>query len=421
MTLSPHETKWDRIRQWQRGETPGPWAISLYPTYRCNIECKICWKRAFEEPLKANEELPDERMLALVDEAAELGVREWTLGGGGELMLRRNVVMEVCKRIRDHGMHGTIQTNGTIFSDKHVEQLIDIQWPSIFVSLDGPTREINNAIRVEKNFDMTIDFLERIQRRKKERGSALPVMNIVTVITNLNYDRMHLFVDLAERLELAPGVLTCVDLIVYGENDRKYLLTPEQRRQLPDRMSETIAYANERGVPHQYHAFLEGLSGEGEHLDALDLFNAPESAPSSKTMCFEPFLHMVIVPEGNTGPCCTWHDLSSDNIREQSLRDAWTGPYLARVREQILTGKPPQFCTECMVTRIQENAHMQQTFGKLEQAAAGLDRLTLPAAVAKAARSLKNHGVAGSFRRGREWVQIRNAARDLARKSNGAG
>jgi hypothetical protein len=71
-----------------------------------------------------------------------------------------------------------------------------------------------------------------------------------------------------------------------------------------------------------------------------------------------------------------------------------------------------------MVTRIQENAHMQQTFKKLEEAATGLDRLSVSAAVVKAARSLKSHGLAGSYRRGREWVQIRKAAREVARKND---
>lgn len=76
-------TLYGRFLQWHKGETPGPWQISYYPTYRCNIRCKICWKQAFEEPIDRSEEIGKERMLELVDEAADLGVKYWILGGGG--------------------------------------------------------------------------------------------------------------------------------------------------------------------------------------------------------------------------------------------------------------------------------------------------------------------------------------------------
>lgn len=407
------ETKFDRLQAWQNGETPGPWMISLYPTYRCNIKCKICWKRAFEEPLKANEELPDERMLELIDEAAAMGVKEWIFGGGGELMLRRKIVIECCERIRSHGMNGTIQSNGTVWSDEHIDRLIDIQWKNMQISLDGPTAELNESIRVENNFEMTYDFLQRIQKRKKERGSLYPLVNVVSVVTNVNFDKMKMFVDLSHELELAPGVITCVDLIVYGENDKVYELSPEQRKRLPDEMEKAIAYADKMGVPNNYFHFMNVIRDLGGDPDAMDLFNHPETVVSSKTMCFEPFLHCVIVPEGNAGPCCTWHDLTSENIREHSLEEIWHGPYLQNVRKNILQGTAPDFCKECMPTRIQDNRNIQAQFSHIEQLNAISKSIGPLGMMSKASGSLRKHGVAKSLKRGKEWMQLRNQAREM--------
>jgi MoaA/NifB/PqqE/SkfB family radical SAM enzyme len=407
------ETKYDRLMAWQRGEKPGPWMISLYPTYRCNIKCKICWKRAFDEPLTPSQELPNERMLSLVDEAAELGVQEWTIGGGGELMLRRKIVIEMVEKIRSYGMNGVIQSNGTVWSDEHIDRLIDVQWRDMYISLDGPTAELNEAIRVENNFEMTYDFLKRITKRKRERNSRYPVVNLVSVINNVNYDKMNLFVDLSAEIGLDPGVLTCVDLIVYGDNDKPYELSPEQRKELPQLMEKTIAYARKKGVPTHYDHYLNIIRDMGHNADAMALYHHPELTVSSKSMCYEPFLHCVIVPEGNGGPCCTWHDLTSDNIRDNSLQELWTGPYMSGIRDKILGGSAPDFCKECMPTRIQQNRDMQTHMAHIEQSQLASEPMTPVALVAKAGNSLRKHGVAKSFKRGKEWLQLRNQARDL--------
>lgn len=406
------EAVYDRLLAWQRGEKPGPWRISLYPTYRCNIECKICWKRAFDEPLKPSEELSDERILEMVDEAGELGVKYWTIGGGGELMLRRKLVMRMAARIRELGMNGTIQSNGTIFSDKHIDELIDMQWDQLHISLDGPTQDLNEQIRVEGNWEKTYDFLQRIQKRKKERGATYPVVSIVSVLNNVNYDKMHLFVDLAEELELAPGDISCVDLIVYGEHDRKFLLTPEQKKQVPELLEAVQHYARTKGVNARYHHFLSVYGDGTRPPEAYDLFTEPTTTVTSKTMCYEPFTHLVVVPEGNGGPCCTWHDLTSDNIREHTLEELWHGPYMNDVREKIMSGNAPSFCSECMPTVVATNQKHQTMMAHLEQLEHGL---SLGQFINKAGNSLKKHGLSGSIRRGREWLEIRNRAREKAR------
>ena len=133
-----------RLLRCERKEAPAPWYITIFPTNRCNLRCGICWQRRFDH---LHDDIPDERLLRLVDECAALDVRGWCIAGGGEPMTRPDVVLAMCERIRGHGMDGTLVTNGVAFKTSYFERLADCRWSDIAVSLDGPTEDINDAIR----------------------------------------------------------------------------------------------------------------------------------------------------------------------------------------------------------------------------------------------------------------------------------
>ncbi|MBN2307699.1 MAG: radical SAM protein, partial [Candidatus Hydrogenedentes bacterium] len=379
-------------------------------TYRCNLQCSICWKREYGEPLKPDEELSDARLLEIVEEGAELGVREWIVGGGGELMLRNEAVRGLCRRIRGHGMDGLIQTNGTRFTDEDLEALVDVQWGMVNVSLDGPNAGINDAIRTEDCFRRATETIRRLQRLKRERGVERPLINIVSVITNRNYGQLKGMVDLSEELGLSPGCISAVDLIVYGEHDKAFELNTGQRNELRPLVREAIAYADKKGVVHNYRTYLAALGDSGA-LAAMDLFSGPEERVSSRTMCFEPFLHLLILPSGLAGPCCTYYEPNSDSVAHTPLAEVWLGPYLEKVRGQILGGRPPKYCAECMITKIQENRNMQAHLAQLERRLRLAAPLTLGEMAAKVRGSLQRRGVRGTIQRGREWLQLRSAAK----------
>src|SRR5690606_8157550 len=122
-------------------------SITLFPTNKCNLPCEHCWLRWGEYDRTYASEMPDERLLELVDEAAELGVRDWTLVGGGDPMVRGKTVIAMCRRIREHGMDGMLHTNGTLFRPGQLEELVEMDWDRVAISLDGPTAELNNTIR----------------------------------------------------------------------------------------------------------------------------------------------------------------------------------------------------------------------------------------------------------------------------------
>jgi hypothetical protein len=146
----------------------------------------------------------------------------------------------------------------------------------------------------------------------------------------------------------------------------------------------------------------------GPDLDAMDLFNEPEELLSPRSMCFEPFFHMVILPEGISGPCCTFYDPEkAQTVWNTSLKDVWMGHYMQEVRGRLLQGKPMDYCKECMLTRISANRDIQAEFGDHMAEKSINKRLDFVGLVDKARHSLSKHGVMGSIKRGREWYDIR--------------
>src|SRR6516162_5618354 len=201
MTLDDRSEQLRRLLRWDSGERPGPGPtkITVFPTNICNLDCVHCWQRWGDYDKTYRTEVPDERLLRLVDEAAEMGVRVWYFVGGGEPMGRGKLVMQMCRKIREYGMNGTLHTNGTLFRRGMLENLVDMQWSEVNVSLDGPNAEINDRIRTG-GFTKATEAVRRLSALKRTQNVRLPEIRLVVTVTNLTFDKITDFVDLAHDL-----------------------------------------------------------------------------------------------------------------------------------------------------------------------------------------------------------------------------
>lgn len=390
-----------RLLAWEAGETPGPWEIILFPTNRCNLKCGICWQRWAEETfgkVDYDSEVSSERLLQLVDEAAAMDAREWCIVGGGEPMLRGALVMDLCERIRAHGMNGSIQSNGTRFTQEHFERLIRIGWDRLVISLDGPNPAINDAIRSAGAFDRAVNNLRLLRDLKQSAQSLLPQVSLSMVLTALNYRHLDDMVRLAG--ELGCESLNTITLVVQGARCREYEMSPEQRAELPGYIAQATRLAHEIGVSPQFYV----------PDNAMDDWPACAPIVSSNpndianAICFEPWLTLSILAEdGKGGPCSQFWARDCDNISALSLKDLWLGPYMQQVRQQILTHKNlPAYCSTCCSNIPGRAAAIRE---QLEQERRR--RLSLPRRFWRHARQ---HGLRGALKRTKEFLIARRNA-----------
>jgi len=399
------DTKWSRLLRWQAGETPGPWEMSIYITNRCNLKCVMCWERWAEKEFgmgiyDKKFEVDDERLLLLVDESAELGVREWTVMGAGEVMVRGKTAMAMCRRIKELGMFGILHTNATLFKERHFEELVDIGWDRIKVSLDGADIGVNDAMRSRGAFNRTMECLRALKSVRDRRGVAYPELTVHPVMSNLNFDKLDQIVALAHSF----GASTVGFSHLIGDFDgvHELELNAEQRAALPEHLRRAKERADALGVVTNADFYLRAEQGNPPPRPT----NQPESILNST--CYEAWLSLFILVDGKAGPCCVFYDEHAENIRDKTLKEIWTGPYMQHAREVLGAGKELHYCKDCpsyIPGLMEQVAYKYRTeYNPLRHVAThSLARRLLGRTVS----SLREQGVKQTLARAREWVQLR--------------
>ncbi len=399
-----------RLLRWQDGQTAGPWRLKVFPTYRCNLDCGICvrnWHRTHPILL---DELPDERWLRLVDEAAAMGVRALIIGGGGEPMLRSRLVRKMCVKAKEYGISGSLQTNGTNLSGETIETFITTGWDYVTISIDAPGADINDAIRNKGVFARTDEALRALHEMKQRHGSVLPNVAIHMTITSLNYNCIEDMVDFCT----ARGVnmLSASPLLEVGMEDSGYVLNAEQRAALPGQLKKAIEKADARGLPHTLNSLLMIENAHCANPTDTQGSSFPKGHLAG-ALCLEPWTALTITSSGHAGPCCFFWEEHADSIRDKTLQEVWTGPYLSQFRQHMRDGRPHPICLNCYYPDTQEHRELMDC---LRQTAAVRPRIfpdwrALPG---KAWNSVRRYGLHGSWRRFREWRAIRRALKDDA-------
>jgi MoaA/NifB/PqqE/SkfB family radical SAM enzyme len=286
-SAAEQDTRLHRLMQWRRGETPGPWQMVVFPTNRCNLKCTMCWQRWVEEKwgqVDHSRELSDERLMRLVDEAADMNVREWNIGGGGDPMVRGELVMRMCARIRERGMNGGIFTNGTLFRRDHLEHLVRIGWDRVDFSLDGPTAAINDAIRSEGSFDRAVAAMRELMEIRGALGATRPVTDVHIVLTRLNFDHLDDMVRMIASLGAKQFGFSFLN--VQTDQCATLQLLEHQWRQLPEVSRKMHALGLQLGMASSAWTIPEALQRKKSAMTPTGTTTRTRSCPPGATSLF---------------------------------------------------------------------------------------------------------------------------------------
>ena len=188
----------NRLEIWAEGGKAGPVRVELHPTDECNLKCIFCWRAATHQ--KNFPAMTERRLLKIPKEAAELGVKEWVVSGGGEPLVRKRATLKVLKEIKRYKMWGLLTTNGTLLDKKTSELLVKIGWDQVQVSIDGPNAIINDHLRgVEGAFELAIKNIKTLRRIRDREKSSKPYIGFNTILNALNFDKLDKMIELAKE------------------------------------------------------------------------------------------------------------------------------------------------------------------------------------------------------------------------------
>ena len=384
-----YETRIERLAKWARGEKAGPVSIELVPTDRCNLNCLSCWRQGWDKEKiekRYAEEMSDERLLKLIDEAVELGVKEIAFVGGGEPLFR-SITPVLMRKIKKYGMECDLVTNGALLTKPLIGEMVKIGVDRIKFSIDGVDAETHDYLRgIKGTFEKVMGNIEHFAKTKDALNAERPSLLFNTVISSKNYRQLPDIVKIGHTVGL-DGIWL-LPLTVFDESARKLKLTQNQRIEFKSMLKESIKLSKEFGMENNFEHFLDTKymeKTESMHEVMMEAVEGPVPNPPFKDIikeeypksedslenfkflpCYIPWHHITIIPNGNTGPCFSpWVWDTDVSIKNHSLKELWYGEYFDKFRNIMLNRKLPDNCKRCCVWEVFNNKKIREGLERL--------------------------------------------------------
>ena len=291
--------------------------------------------------------MPDARLVAVVEEAIELGVAEFYLVGG-EVFSRKDLVLDLMTRIKAAGRRGELTTNGTLLDVGDVDRIAEMGWDRLQVSIDGQDAAANDALRPPAGtFDKAVATLDRIVDAKKRLESPLPEVHVATVVSTPNVPHLPEMVDLAAAHGAEEVIFEALKDMSAAFAELR--LTDAQRAELDDIAATAQARARHHGLATNAGDLRQPtLRRDMTAIDAVFREDVDRIAdPLFRAHCFTPWTTMVVHVDGRVSPCWEWRGPDLGDVREHTLAEIWRGPVFRRWRRDFLAHRMPDGCSQC--------------------------------------------------------------------------
>lgn len=357
--------KIERLANWLEGERSGPVKIDIEPTNTCNLRCMFCWTQSEERLANCEYEklLSEKRILDIIDEAAELGVVEWQIAGGWEPTVNQELLMDMTKRIKKHGMYGSITTNGTMFTEDMIRTLVKIGWDEILFSLEGSDEETHDSVtRVEGSFDKSKNAMTTFKKWKERLGSKKPDYSFHSVLTNKNYTQLADMIKIGK--EIGCTGVNFEPLSVWSDTGKELKLSDGQRKEVRNYAKDALEEARRLDIHTNAENLLREELVKKEKMDNLlieDAANKEKTGTLLDSPCFDPWLSLEIRVNGRVAPCriCDF-DSKCENVIDKPIKDIWYGDYFEGLRKNMIRGELMDFCSDCAAGNVADTSKIRK-------------------------------------------------------------
>lgn len=345
------EKRLERLKKWKKGKKAYPFALDINPTDRCNLNCKSCWQRdpKFDD-ISSKYELSREKLLEVVDQAIDLNVVKFEITGGGEPLIRKDLVLDLMEKIKEVGKYGNLTTNGTLFEKSDLRFLTEIGWDKITISLDGPNSKINDYLRGKNSFEKIIKNIKQLNRIKK---GDKPALKFNTVISNKNYNKLSEMIELASQSK--AKTVSFETLTVHSQEGEKLKLNKDQRNELEENIPKLKEKADKLEIETNIGSLRQKYFEKSNEMEPL----IKKENEFSSIACYEPWYHLVIKVDGSAQPCCLY-DSKEENVKNKSLKKIWFGDFFQKIRKNIKQNNFSKYCQICNASQVITNKHLRQ-------------------------------------------------------------
>lgn len=127
-----------KLQEFKEGEISAPLYVRIKPTNRCNHSCIYCSYAPgndcpVSETINMKDEIPKEKILEILEDFQDIGVKAITYSGGGEPLIYPAII-EVMKKTLDFGIDLSIITNGQKLNEGRADLLANAKWVRVSAS-----------------------------------------------------------------------------------------------------------------------------------------------------------------------------------------------------------------------------------------------------------------------------------------------
>ncbi len=344
------------LAYWARaGRSARPESVTLFLTYRCNLQCRMCGQWGRDGVTKkrdrdsVNAELSLDTMKAIIDDIAAFRPNI-TLFGGEPLLYKG--CTDLIRYIKEKGMHCLMITNG-FFVQELAEEIVGSGLDELNLSLDGDA-ELHDAIRgLPGLFDRIVTGMKRIKSLKTAAKSRKPLVNLQCTISKDNYKKLECMLDVAS--EIGADSLTFHNLIFVGRNaveaQREYdrilgcgsgdwegfMFDPEISPEILHEKISKILSGKYPFIVDLYPNFPRPL---------LEKYYKDADFKIRERRCVSPWMAAYILPDGEIRPCLNL-SYSYGNAVTGRFTELWNGSQATRFRKFLKSHRAFPVCGRC--------------------------------------------------------------------------
>jgi radical SAM protein with 4Fe4S-binding SPASM domain len=361
------------------GKAWTPQSITIETTLRCNLSCQMCpldlprmihdhtHPEYVQERRKA--EMTTAEVLGVIDDVANMGVREMTLTGG-ELFLRRDA-MELIEHAKRRGRRLCVNTNGWFLTRAHARRLVEIGVDAMSVSVDGPDEVHDFIRRGNGSFRRICEGLAVLKEEKAALGKTNPKIGISVTLSALNQDRFSEVLDALHEYGVAS---VDFDFMFFTDEEsirRTQEMIPlpvhpkEENQILPDSLRDVDAdvmfaeMQKAREKAQKYGIFIDFGPPFKTKEQVHKRFHDEKYTFVDK--CFYPWKAARINPYGDVYSCSI--DVAFGNIREAPFSTLWNGEAYQVFRRTLKDHRLFPKCSKCCALNNELWNHLP-AFGK---------------------------------------------------------
>ena len=314
----------------------GPFQIRINPMgVICNHKCPMCWIQHLSPSELRNHILEDQKSRLSLEEYRSLfrglprGLSQINIVGGGEPLAHPDCI-DIMREVKKIGLRGYLITNGSLLRDHFAEELLDIKWDLIRVSVHAGDRRTYQAAQGVDNFDLVSKNLTYFNLRRKQMAKTKCQLHLQNVLQKCNILGIKEMFRYAEEL----GV-DYIHFELISPLSADQMLTTDQLKSAADSLLSCKTYSR---IPCNLDRILRILDREVTNSESQTAFR-----PASR--CSVGFDSAFITSDGVVKPCC-FSDEIMGNVRENSFKAIWRGEKYSEFRKRLINGNFASYCYE---------------------------------------------------------------------------